>query len=459
MKSLKIDYIVDSIEGEIIQGNTDSEIKGVSIDSRTINTGELFFAIIGEKNDGHNYIAEAIRNGATAVVVDRKVEVNNNITVIKVKDTTHALQELARAYRLLLKHLKVVAITGSAGKTSTKDMIASLLEEKYKTKKTKGNLNNYYGLPLTILGFNGDEEVAVLELGMSALGEIKLLSSIAKPDIAVITNVGETHLETLGSIENVAKGKSELIASLASNGIAVLNYDNDYVREMKRVFNGKKIIYYGLSSEADIYADDIINLSSSSVDFTIHYHGETVKLNIDRPGRHNVYNAISAIAVARLLELNWENIKAGFSNVEYSALRWDVKKSNNGITIINDTYNANPLSMEAVIEAVCSMEGNRIIVALGAMLELGDREKEAHLELGQYLKNMQIDTLLTVGEIASIIADGAENAGMEVSRVKRVKNNQEAFDYLNDYLKPGDILLVKGSRGNKMEEIVKGLLD
>jgi len=458
MKTLKLDYIVESIDGKLIQSNTDIKINGVSIDSRTINPGELFFAIIGEKKDGHNYIDNAIENGATAVVVDRRVEASKNTTVIMVKDTTHALQELARSYRQLLKKLKVVAITGSAGKTSTKDMIASLLQEKYITKKTSGNLNNYYGLPLTILDFNGDEEVAVLEMGMSALGEIELLSSIAQPDIAVITNVGETHLETLGSIENVAKGKSELIAALGNDGIAVLNYDNDYVREMKKVFNGKEIVYYGLSSEADIFADEIINVSSS-INFSIHYQGDNIKLNIDRPGKHNLYNALSAVAVARVLNLSWENIKEGFSKVEYSALRWDVKKSDNGITIINDTYNANPLSMQAVIETVCSMEGDRIVLALGAMLELGDREKEAHLELGQYLKDKHIYKLLTVGKIASIIADGAENAGMEVNKVKRVKNNEYAISYLKDYLKPGDILLVKGSRANRMEEIVKRLMD
>ncbi len=459
MKKLNIEYIVNSIGGEFIQGNTELEIKGVSIDSRTINSKELFFAIVGEKNDGHHYIDMAVKNGASAVIVDRIVETNDNITVIKVEDTTQALQELARSYRELLRDLKVVAITGSAGKTSTKDMIASLLQVKYKIKKTRGNLNNFYGLPLTILEFNGDEEVAVLEMGMSALGEIDLLSSIAKPDIAVITNVGETHLETLGSIENVAKGKSELIAALPDEGIAVLNYDNDYVRDMKKVFKGQQVVYYGLSPEADIYANDIINGSSNSIKFSIHYQNENVNLKLDRPGRHNVYNALSAVAVARLLDLSWQNIKEGFSQVEYSALRWDVKRTDNDITIINDTYNANPLSMKAVVDAICSMQGERIVVTLGAMLELGNREKDAHLELGQYLKDKQVDTLITVGETASIIADGAENAGMGTNKIKRIEDNQKALIYLNNYLKPGDILLVKGSRGNKMEEIVKGLLD
>lgn len=459
MKTLNIEYIINSVEGELIQGNAGINITGVSIDSRTINPGDLFFAIIGEKKDGHNYIDKAVENGAKAVIVDRIVETDANITVIKVKDTTHALQELARSYRQLLRGLKVVAITGSAGKTSTKDMIGSLLQVKYKIKKTRGNLNNYYGLPLTILEFNGDEEVAVLEMGMSALGEIDLLCRIAKPDIAVITNVGETHLETLGNIENVAKGKSELIAALADDGIAVLNYDNDYVRAMKKVFKGKQIVYYGLSPDADIYADEIINDSSISIKFSLNYQNENINLKLDRPGRHNVYNALSAVAVARLLDLSWQNIKEGFSQVEYSALRWDVKRTNNDITIINDTYNANPLSMKAVVEAICSMQGERIIVTLGAMLELGSREKDAHLELGQYLKDKQVDTLITVGEIASIIADGAENAGMEKYKIKRVKDNQKALIYLNNYLKPGDILLVKGSRGNKMEEIVRNLLN
>ncbi|MFP4015652.1 MAG: UDP-N-acetylmuramoyl-tripeptide--D-alanyl-D-alanine ligase [Halanaerobiales bacterium] len=458
MKPLSIDFISNSINGEIVQGDLSQTIDGVSIDSRTIQKGQLFFAIIGERMDGRQFIANAVEKGATAIVVDRNVDVADSVAVIRVEDTSQALQDLAREYRCSIKGLTVVAITGSAGKTSTKDMIAALLKLKYKTKKTQGNLNNYYGLPLTILRLDGDEEVAVLEMGMSNLGEIELLSSIAEPDIGVITNVGEAHLESLGSIENVARGKSELISSLPNNGIAVLNFDNKYVRDMKQVFRGKEIVYYGFSSESDIYADDIIN-KNSGTQFTVHYQNDDINIKINRPGQHNIYNALAAIAVARSMDLSWADIKRGFSLVEYSALRWDLKENSDGVEIINDAYNANPLSMKAVIEAISSMEGERHILALGSMLELGDEERRAHLELGKYIEGKPIDFLLTVGRTAALIADGAEKAGVDSRKIKRVDNNQEAVEFLKDYLKTDDIILVKGSRGNRMEEIVEGLLE
>ncbi|MFP4661160.1 MAG: UDP-N-acetylmuramoyl-tripeptide--D-alanyl-D-alanine ligase [Halanaerobiales bacterium] len=457
MKSMNIEFIAESMNGEIVQGSSSLTIDDISIDSRTIKAGGLFFAIIGEKMDGHQFVNNAIENGAAALVVDRNVEVDDSIAVIKVKDTSRALQDLAREYRRFIKGLTVIGITGSAGKTSTKDMIAALLAIKYKSKKTRGNFNNYYGLPLTILELEGDEEVVVLEMGMSNLGEIDLLSSIAEPDIGVITNVGEAHLESLGSIENVARGKSELIASLSDNGIAVLNFDNIYVRNMKNVFRGKEIIYYGLSPEADIYTDDISN-KNSGVEFIVHYQNDKIRIKLNRPGKHNVYNALAAIAVARSMHLSWDEIRKGFSLVEYSALRWELKENSVGVTIINDTYNANPLSMQAVIETVCSMDAERHILALGSMLELGDEERRAHLDLGQYIADKDVDFILTVGDTASLIADGAEKTGMDGTQIKRIANNQEAVEFLKNYLKPDDIILVKGSRGNKMEEIVEGLL-
>lgn len=459
MKKLTAGFIAKSISGELIQGFPEQEITGVSIDSRSIKEGEVFFAIRGENFDGHDFIIECIEKGARALVVEKIIDIvgeGKNITVIKVEDSTKALQELAKAYRLLLKGLKVIAITGSAGKTTTKDIIAALLGKRYRTRKTRGNLNNHYGLPLTLLDFDGDEEIAVLEMGMSQLGEISLLAEIAKPEIGVITNVGETHLESLISVENVAKGKSELIKALPADGIAVLNYDNEYVREMSRVFPGKKIIYYGLTGEADLYADNIVS-TRTGMEFDVHCGNEVEKLKLDRMGLHNVYNTLAAIAVARHLGISWQEIKEGLLDVEYSSLRWDVQERD-GVIIINDAYNANPLSMEASITAAREMRGKRLILALGAMLELGEREEPAHLRLGEYVCENKADLLITVGETARLISEGARKKGMKNSQVIECENNQKAIEVLSKQLQEGDILLVKGSRGLKMEEIVRALL-
>lgn len=458
MKKLSIDFISKAVSGKIIQGKKTMTVKGVSIDSRTINKNEIFFAIYGDNFDGHDFINDAIKKGANSVIVEKEINIKDNeINIIKVSDTTEALQNLAKSYRSTLE-TNIVGITGSAGKTTTKDITSSLLSEKYKTKKTQGNYNNYYGLPLTILELDGDEDIAVLEMGMSQLGEIALLTDIAEPDIGIITNVGETHLESLGSIENVARGKSELISGLSENTIAVLNYDNKYVRDMADLFKGKELIYYGLSSEADIYADNINIVDSDITEFMVHYQGESVKLQIDRPGQHNIYNSLAAIIVARKMNIDWLSIKKALLSVEYSALRWDVKKNQVGAKIINDTYNANPLSMKAAIDAAKNIAKGRIILVLGAMLELGDIEKEAHQELGAAISGKDIDLLITVGKTASHIAGGAEKAGMQPKKIEVLPDNDEVVKFLKGYQREKDLILVKGSRGNKMEEIIKELV-
>lgn len=447
-------FVADAVSGRIIQGDSGKIIRGVSIDSRTIQKGELFFAIIGERFDGHDFIQDALKKGASAVILERELKFDENIPVIKVEDTTKALQDLAAAYRLLLKDLKVVAVTGSAGKTTTKDMTASLLQMKYNTKKTSGNLNNNYGLPLTLLDIE-DEELAVLEMGMSKVGEIGLLAEIAKPEIGVVTNVGETHLASLGSVMNVARGKRELIEALPEDGTAVLNYDNGLVRDMSKVFRGREIIYYGLDPEADLYADNI-KTTSDGVEYLVHYQGEGAVIYLNRPGIHNIYNSLAAIAVALKLGLNWSEIQKAFSKIEYSSLRWDVKHID-GIKIINDAYNANPMSMKAALDTVMEMEKKRLILVLGGMLELGEIERPAHIELGEYIQEKGVERLFTVGEPASLIAEGARRKGMKEKQINVCKNNSEAAHILKNILKSGDIVLVKGSRALKMEEIVEEL--
>ncbi|MTI61676.1 MAG: UDP-N-acetylmuramoyl-tripeptide--D-alanyl-D-alanine ligase [Firmicutes bacterium] len=454
MKDMELGEIVKAVGGVLVQGNRSKKIKGVSIDSRTIKADELFIAIPGEKFNGHDFIADAAVNAAAAFIISDEVELLERAAYIVVDDTTEALQQLAAYYRQQIDDLTVIAITGSAGKTTTKDMIAALLASKYKVHKTQGNFNNYYGLPLTLLEMQGDEDIAVLEMGMSSLGEISLLTSIALPQIGVITNVGETHLESLGTIENVAQGKSELIAGLPEDGIAILNYDNSYVRGMKSVFKGEKIIYYGFNKAVDISASNI-RIDNKGTSFLIEYQDDKRDVLIDKPGRHNVYNALAAIAVARELAVDWNSIKKALLSVELSSLRWDVQKKKGGITIINDSYNANPLSMEAAVDAVCESAEDRVILVLGAMLELGSNESRAHLELGKKIADSAVDVLITVGEIAQLIARGAIQGNMKKENIHIFDNNKQAAVLLNNILVGNDTVLVKGSRGNKMEEIVE----
>jgi UDP-N-acetylmuramoyl-tripeptide--D-alanyl-D-alanine ligase len=455
MRTLKIEEIRDAVSGKIIQGDPKKEINKICIDSRKISAGDLFIGIIGERFDGHIFINDAVKKGTKAIIVDRSIKAYPGVAIILVKDTTKALQDLSHYYRLSFNNLKIIAVTGSAGKTTTKDMIASILKTQFKVLKTQGNLNNYYGLPLSLLSLNGNEDIAVLEMGMSQLGEIKLLTEISLPEIGVITNVGPTHLEYLKTVNNVAQGKRELIEGLPENGIALLNFDNKYVREMENYFQGKKLIYYGLDNDADIYAENIeIDEQKRLTTFKVHYLNDEEDILIERPGLYNVYNALPAIAIARELGVYWENIKNALRNIELSSLRFDIKEMKNDITIINDTYNANPLSMQASINAMMDIAKGRSIAVLGDMLELGSHEIQAHIDLGKFLAEVGVNILITVGRFSSLIADGAVEKGMKKTNIYIAKDNKEAGEKLLDVLSKGDTVLIKGSRSIKMEEIV-----
>ena len=456
MEELSIKKIREAVGGKIVQGNPEAKIKNVCIDSRILKEEDLFIAIIGERFDGHSFLEEAVNKGAKAVIVDRSIKPYPNLSIIRVKDTTKALQDLAHYNRMRYKDLKVIGVTGSVGKTTTKDMLAWVLKQKYKVLKSEGNYNNHYGLPLSLLSLKGDEDIAVLEMAMSNLGEIKKLAEIAKPEIGVVTNVGQAHLENLDNVANVAEAKKELIEGLPEKGLAVLNYDNEYVRKMDSAFTGKKIIYYGLKDNADIYASNIKH-NDKNIKFDLFYNDEEKNIVINKPGEHNVYNALAAISIAREFNVDWDLIKESFKNLDFSSLRLDVREKAD-FTVINDSYNANPLSMKAAIDVLKDISKKRTIAVLGDMLELGPKKKEAHFEVGKYLAKKNIDILITVGELAEIIANAAED-NMEKEKIYRVENNQMAYDILKDIIKKGDCILVKGSRKMKMEEIVDWIFD
>lgn len=456
MERLSINEIREAVDGKIVQGDPSAEISSVSIDTRKLNPGDLFFSIIGERFDGHSFLNEAVSKGAKAVIVDRSIKAYPHIGVIRVKDTTQALQKLAKYNRMRYENLDIIGVTGSVGKTTTKDMISWVLSHKYNVLKSQGNFNNHYGLPLSLLSLTGKEDIAVLEMAMSNIGEISRLVEIAKPRIGVVTNVGPAHLKNLDNVANVAEAKKELVEGLPEDGITVLNYDNNYVRDMDQSFHGKKVIYYGLNEESDIYADNIITDEKKNIKFDVNYKGDRTEILLNKPGRHNIYNALAAIAIAREFDVDWKTIKESFANLNFSSLRLDIKEKD-GLTIINDTYNANPLSMKAALDVLDDIYKKRNIAVLGDMLELGSKKEEAHYELGKYIVEKEIDFLITVGQLAETIANGAEDLSGS-KNIYSVNNNKEAYEILNKIIKSGDSILVKGSRKMKMEEIVEMLL-
>ncbi len=460
MQPITIKEIKEAVQGKLIQGDPLLRIENITTDSRKVSRGDLFIAIIGDRFDGHRFIEEAAKNGAAAVLTDRVINTNYKLAVIIAEDTTRALQDLAHYYRKQFSNLTVVGITGSAGKTTTKDMTAALLNENFKVLKTDGNYNNHIGLPLTLLQLEGDEDFAILEMGMSSIGEIDLLAKIALPSYGIVTNIGAAHLQNLGSIENVALAKGELINNLPGQGTAILNYDDKLVRQMSADFTGEELLYYGFSEKADLQAFAMeYNTQASKLYFTVKQAAETRRLFLNRPGKHNVYNALAAIALGRKVGLDWEMIQAGLKKIKYTSLRLDIQKSAEGVLIINDTYNANPLSMKAALDVLTNMQGARKIAILGSMLELGDNSREAHLEIGKYLADGDCDLLLAVGQLGAIIAEGAYQAGFSQKNIYKLNNNNEAAKLYQEHKKEGDLVLVKGSRANKMEEIVAAIVD
>jgi len=460
MLSLKLKEIVEAVDGKILQGNPDQVVNNMTIDSRRVKPGDLFFAIIGENNDGHNFIPEAVDNGARVVITSRSIKPYSGLAIILVRDTTQALQDLASFVRKKIDNLQVIGITGSAGKTTTKDIIASILSEEKKVLKSKGNYNNEYGLPLSLLELDGNEDIAILEMAMRNKGDISRLAEIARPDIGVITNIGPAHLENLKTIENVASAKAELLAGLNSDGIAILNYDDEYIREMVNSYDDLEKITVSLKNkDVDYYADQIEYIKNGEESrFRVHEGDNNYILEMDRAGEHNIYNALAAIAVARTMGISWDSIKNGIKDIEVTELRQEIRKID-GIRIINDSYNANPLSMKAGIDSLLNIEGKRKIAVLGDMLELGRIENAAHKEIGKYLYKNGVDVLIGVGNMGETIAEGAVEAGMAEQNIYIYDNNEDAAFFINKIMRSGDAILVKGSRALEMEEIVDLLLE
>lgn len=468
MKNMTLANIAAACGGVYIgsEEKKQREIAGAVIDSRLVEPGFLFIPIRGARVDGHDFIPAVFEKGALAVLSEQELE-NPAGPYILVDSAEIAMKQIAEFYRQSLD-IKVVGITGSVGKTSTKEMIASVLAQKYNVLKTEGNLNNEIGLPLTIFKIRDEHEVAVLEMGISEFGEMERLAKMAKPDICVITNIGLCHLENLITRDGILKAKTESFAHLTEDGIAVLNGDDDKLCE-KTIVNGRPAVFYGIGYEAkrietedgektlaekDVYATDIEAMGLSGTKAVLHMGEDSFAVEIPIAGEHNVYNALAAVSVARRLGLNTAEMKRGIEMVQTIGGRSNLIHKN-GITVIDDCYNANPVSMKASIDVLAGASGRKIAV-LGDMGELGAEEKELHAMVGRHFAGKQIDALFVLGELSAEIAREVRACSPQ-TMVYEAKSKEALSEQLLAYRKEGDTILVKASHFMGFSEIVRAL--
>lgn len=456
--------------GKLFFGEENVIFQGVSTDSRTVVQGELFIALKGSRFDAHRFVLDALGKKAAGVMIDeeraRDIHWNGNPqgVVITVKDTLQALGDLARDRR---RHHRspVVALTGSNGKTTTKEMISACLETSLPILKTMGNLNNLIGLPVTLLNLTGEERAVVLEMGMNVPGEIRRLTEIAEPDIALITNIEKVHLKGMGSLEKLKEEKGELFRRMRKDGTILVNQDDPRVVSLADEYPGRKITF-GVVNPAEVMAREIRLMGHEGTAFTLVLResggelggGEGMRITLPLLGRHFVPDALAAIAVASLFGIEMKKVKEALEQLNPFPMRMEVRQLEGGQTLINDAYNANPRSMDVALETVAELKGcGRAIAVLGDMLEMGEFSERAHIELGEKVQELSIDFLLTLGEWSSIVVESAIRHGAEPGRARRVESHQEAIATLKQVIQNGDWILVKGSRGMAMEKIVEGL--
>lgn len=457
MIEMKVEECLRAIGGKNSSGVGDEFFRGVSIDSRTLKKGELFVCIQGDRFDGHNFIKEAQDKQAAAIVLSEESEMGRvrgkTPVVIRVKNTLKALQELALFYRKKMP-VKVIGITGTNGKSTTKEMTAAITEKKFKTIKTKGNLNNHIGLPLNIFDLSKTDEIAVMEMGMSAAGEIKRLAEIAKPEIGVVTNISEGHLVHLKTLKKVQAAKGELFDSLSEKETAIVNADDPLVLELAKSVRAK-VITYGIYKGADIKAENICPMDREGFKLSVNFSGKNIPMCIPFLGECNIYNALAAIATSWSLGIAPDDIKQGLMAAKLLANRFEVSE-HRGVTIINDSYNANPRSMQEALKILAKYKckGRRFFI-VGEMLELGDLSKPAHKALGVDVAKYSIDYLVTVGDLSSHVAKSAVASGMNKKNTAIASGHECAVAFIKKHSRSGDCLLVKGSRGSKMEEVVR----
>lgn len=457
---LKAEEIQRAVEGRLIQGVPNHLLRGVSTDSRTIKAGELFIALKGDRFDGHNFINKVLDRNASGLIVGKGFHLRDvsalkkDIPVIQVDDTLKALGDLA-SFWIQRNRATIVAITGSNGKTTTREMAATILENSHRVLKPEHNWNNLIGLPLTLLRLKPHHEIALVEMGMNRIDEIKRLSQIAKPQIGLITNISPSHLQYLKTLQNVAKAKGELFESLASENYAVVNTDDPLIVWLSKSCPARKVTF-GINSQAQVTATDMTASDYSTNSFTLKIERESIPIVLKTPGLHNIYNALAAASIATIFKLNLEEIKAGLESFTAFPARTEIITIDDNINIINDTYNANPKSMEIALRILSRLKGeNRGIAVLGDMLELGEASKDLHQQIGPLIKKLDIDAAFLIGTYAQVVAESATSHGISEEAIYVGKTHEQIAQQLYKKAKEHDWILFKGSRGMKIERILE----
>jgi len=456
---LSIEEIIGATGAKIGQKGDAGFVTSVSTDTRTLKKGDLFIAIKGPHFDGHKFVREAIEKGARGIVRNPKLE-NQNITEkiwdIQVDDTVRALGDIANAWRKKVPAI-IVAVTGSNGKSTTKEMIAQGVSATRKVVKTEGNFNNLIGLPLQVLRISEEDSVAVLEMGMNEEGEIRRLTKIAEPNIGIITNVNPAHLEKLHNVENVARAKGELFEEIRKDGIVVVNMEDPKVVKLSEKFEGKKITF-GMQNGCDVQFGRLISEGIDETSLTFYVRGREYSMSLPVPGVHNVMNALAAIAVGVALKVTILTMVPGLERFSPMKMRMERVQLLNGVQVVNDSYNANPSSMFAALRTIGSAKkAGRFIAVFGDMLELGDAAKEKHFELGKNAANFKVSKLYVAGEFAGEVVKGAVSGGIKESDIVCKEKADDLKQRIFDEIKTGDVVLVKGSRGMGMEVIAEYL--
>ena len=452
--SLTLNEVADVCNAQTVGISEDSVIRGVSTDTRALAPGELFFALEGETHDGHDYLTQALEAGAVAAVVSQPAAVPEGLPAIIVDDTEIALGRIAAAHRSRMG-AKIAAITGSTGKTTTKDMLGDIMSLAGPAVVAHGTQNNEIGVPLTLLRLTSEHEFGVLELAMRGPGEIDYLAEMVLPDVGVITNIGQSHVGRLGSREAIAQAKAELLEHLSGDGAAVLNAD-DFFFSVFTAMTECDVISFGIAADADFHAREIDDARLDGVSFELVTPSAEAKVTMQVPGRHNVLNALAAAAAASRLGASLEKVVAGLESYQGSAMRTQRVTGPNGSTIINDAYNASPDSVAAALDLLRAAPADRRIFVFGDMLEMGPEAEPAHRAVGDAAKEAGVDHLVAVGRLAALAATRAQELGLHADSVS---DTDEARAILADELAPGDVMLVKGSRGMQLERIVEALSD
>lgn len=460
MLILTVDEALEKLDARVLGSSSpdrSSRFPSVSIDTRTIRPGEAFVAIQGPRFDGHQFLAEALKKGASCLICARRPEqkiLEQSMTIL-VQDTTCALQKLGAASRQKWAG-PLIAVTGSMGKTTTRSFAGTLLRERFTVLETKGNLNNEFGVPLSLLNLQDEHQVALLELGMNRAGEIQELARICQPTAAVLTNVSEVHLEFFESVDAIAEAKGEIIPELPEDGWLVYNRDDHRVSWLARRFSGQTISF-GFHTESDCIIREYRIERADRMSFTLEYGDELYQTSIAMAGRHVLYNLAAATAVARKAGVLPDQILAGYKRLRPGPMRGEIL-SIGEVTIWDESYNSNPRAVFSLLETVASLEGyTRKWMALGDMLELGSRSAELHRELGHQVVNSNVDFLVTVGEHARFIQEGALEAGLPKRQLLHFVDSEKAGESLSERLRSGDLLVIKGSRGVKMDRILEWL--